>query len=919
MYAGREDWFTLAPVAVPWIEQNLAVPDGPRFGYPLRLSRRQMRNVAESFLFELQPDGTFLRVRRRVMIVEGKGSGKALGLSTVLPSPDGDKTMGTVEVGDRLYGQHGQPVRVLKVHDVQLGRPCFRVEFSNGATVIADQEHEWIVDQISTDRKFSRVRRVVTTGDMAAAGVASQTTQGDNVARFRLPPCPPLAGDERYDDIGIDPWLLGYWLGDGDSASARLTVGHRDLAWVESQLDELGIVWTRQNTDKRTSERLGISDERRTIRALRALGVCGDKHVPNAVLHASPMVRLAVLQGIMDSDGTVCKKGRCELDFCNERLAQSSATLLRSLGVSVIVRRRPASFDRTRWRMSFTAGSDELPLFRMPRKLARQRRSVSWSDKPRVTAVEPAGSWAVRCITVEGGVFLCTSRNIVTHNSPWSAAVLAFSVRGPSIPYDLDEASGRLVSREDPAALGAIFANSQLQGERTIWRPLRSMLKNGRLKDDRRLWVGDTMIKYEDRLITYDPLTPDSAEGPRSLCAVIEESQYMTSKSQLEAIDIVIRNTGKPDGVVLFPTNAPEAGAGSYAEQTIREADTEAPDNLHLHYPRVAEPCEEPEDPDNKPRVMDEIRTVFGSEALDPKTGWLNAEKTYRDFRASKAGRRMYLNRMTAAAGRLVPADVLHAWSLPGQRIPDGQFVVLGFDGSESEDATALVAVSCTAVPHVETLGVWRATAAERKEGWTIPKLEVAAAFARARERFKVEAVIGDPSSFWKSWFEVELAEDWGSLPWRLVGDRSTPDGFGLVASIWWNNAPAKAESVLSHFIGLLAKADEDPASVGFTHDDADALTSHLLSMVKTKNRGYDSVDKQSDAFEHQIDAGIATMLALWGARQFAVSPDDPEVPKGPPTPAGDAPTAHDPLRARLLGQGGNRPASSVQNRLRGR
>ena len=457
--------------------------------------------------------------------------------------------------------------------------------------------------------------------------------------------------------------------------------------------------------------------------------------------------------------------------------------------------------------------------------------------------------------------------------TPLVAGLAAFRFRGPSIPYDLDEKTGMLVSREDPASLVQVFANSELQGLRTTWRPLVSMLKNGKLKGDKRLWVGDTMIRYEDRLMTYDPLTLDSTEGARPGLAVIEESQYMRSVAKREAIEAVVRNTGKTDGVVLFPTNAPERGGGSYADDAIQTGETGDDEALFVLYPKLAAPLEDFRGIENKPAAIEALAQVYG-ESADPQTGWVDLEGKYKDLIASSddRGRRYYLNESTSASGAIADPALIEEWARPGQTIPDGSYVALGFDGSESDDATALVAVSLTDPRHVETLGIWSATPSERKRGWRIPKNEVKAAFLNAKDRFKVEIVAGDPSIYWKSFFS-ELADDWGHLDLRHAGDRTTRSGWGLVCEVWLNNSPKVAEMVLSEFVDAFEHHDEDGNNeIGFTHDGNETLVRHMNSLVyERKRQRYKGVGKKSQSYDDQNDAGIAVMLGLWAAAQFDI------------------------------------------------
>ena len=82
----------------------------------------------------------------QLIVIAGRpGLGKALALDTPLPTPTGWTTMGAVQVGDQLLGADGKPTTVVGATDVMTGRPCYEVSFSDGTTIVADEQHQWVV------------------------------------------------------------------------------------------------------------------------------------------------------------------------------------------------------------------------------------------------------------------------------------------------------------------------------------------------------------------------------------------------------------------------------------------------------------------------------------------------------------------------------------------------------------------------------------------------------------------------------------------------------------------------------------------------------------------------------------------------------------------------------------------------------
>jgi replicative DNA helicase len=97
-----------------------------------------------------------------VIVAARPAVGKALALGTALPTPTGWTTMGGVAVGDFLVGADGRPTQVVASTEVMVGRPCYRVTFSDGTAIVADAQHQWL-----TDSDFESAVR--TTEDLAGA------------------------------------------------------------------------------------------------------------------------------------------------------------------------------------------------------------------------------------------------------------------------------------------------------------------------------------------------------------------------------------------------------------------------------------------------------------------------------------------------------------------------------------------------------------------------------------------------------------------------------------------------------------------------------------------------------------------------------------------------------------------------------
>jgi deoxycytidine triphosphate deaminase len=346
--------------------------------------------------------------------------GKALALDTEVPTPDGWTTMGEIKAGDWVFDPTGAPVQVLGVTGEIQRRPCREVVFSDGTRVVADLFHEWEV-RSKYDRARRSPYRVISTGEIAASLTVGREYNW-HVAQ---------TGAAQYPEreLAIDPYVLGAWLGDGTSANANITTADSEILAelvvagnavrpTTSPLKYLVGPGTEPHVRDSQTGRYTANDSLQST--LRSLGLLGNKHVPRDYLEASVDQRRALLHGLMDTDGYVDKWGRCELTTVNAHLADAYRELVASLGFRPVIATKRAMLDGRdcgpKYDVTFTP--DE-PVFRLPRKLARQKVTGRFKKGRSIVAVNEVETVPVRCIQVRNrrGAYLITRSFIPTHNS----------------------------------------------------------------------------------------------------------------------------------------------------------------------------------------------------------------------------------------------------------------------------------------------------------------------------------------------------------------------------------------------------------------------------------------------------------------------------------------------------------------------
>ena len=424
----------------------LKLAGGKFEGRPFELHPSQAFKIGS--LFGWKRADTAKRRFRRAYIEEGKGNGKALAIDTPIATPRGFVPMGDLRPGDQVFDETGSPCNVTAVSGVMLERPCYRMRFSDGAEIVADADHLWLTSALRTglakgpksaDAPRKGKPAIRTTAEIAATVRVKASASAHPQAKWNHRVDIAGALDMPAADLSVPPYVLGVWLGDGDTDSARLTVAYSDWEIVENVVAD-GVTAHEQRKHSETTARVALGADPARIQArrcdtlqakLRAAGLIGDKHVPEPYFWASREQRLALLQGLMDTDGAISASGQAEFSVCRERLALDAARLARTLGFKVSVTEGAAKLNGRevgrRWRVCFWP-DDAFPVFKLTRKAARQKappNSRAISRGRMIVACDPVESVPVQCISVDSPsrLFLAGEHLVPTHNSPLAAGI----------------------------------------------------------------------------------------------------------------------------------------------------------------------------------------------------------------------------------------------------------------------------------------------------------------------------------------------------------------------------------------------------------------------------------------------------------------------------------------------------------------
>jgi ATP-dependent DNA helicase RecG len=343
------------------------------------------------------------------------GSGKAQPLDSLVLTPSGFRRMGDLSPRDEVIVPTGEIALVDGVFP-QGERDVWRVVLSDGSSVECDDEHLWIVGT-SCGWHRRQAPKVMTTRE-----IRQDLHKANGSSKWYIPSATPvdLGGDSA---LPLDPYLFGLLLGDG-SFRHNLRVSTVDpeihdavATSVAPECRLVPVAGSRCDYTIQLTRRLGGA-RNPVIQTLRDLGLWGvtahGKFVPEVFKNSSIKNRLALLQGLLDTDGTVDRNG-LSVSLCStsRRLAEDVAWLVRSLGGRARVLPQKAAFNVS------VALPDVFPPFRLTRKAERTRPRPKCNTFRRgIRDVEYVGRKPVQCISVaHPSHAYITDHFTVTHNT----------------------------------------------------------------------------------------------------------------------------------------------------------------------------------------------------------------------------------------------------------------------------------------------------------------------------------------------------------------------------------------------------------------------------------------------------------------------------------------------------------------------
>ena len=272
----------------------------------------------------------------KVLVVAAAGSGKAVTNSTILITPTGKRKVNDIKVGDYLFDRNGNPTKVLGVYP-QGKKEVYELTFGDGRKAKCSKDHIWRVYC-----RGSKNYKDLTVEEILQNNWEGIDNRGHKSHNFSIP-CASAVKYSNNKELTINPYLFGVFLGDGCCTKKPLTLSSNDEEIVNNIKDILNVpkihkengnynwyFYKKLNDNSRIQTEEVFDDYKDFICCYSY-----EKSIPDDFKYTSIENRYALIQGLMDTDGSICyNKGRYNVNFSttSPKLRDDFIEVMGSLG-----------------------------------------------------------------------------------------------------------------------------------------------------------------------------------------------------------------------------------------------------------------------------------------------------------------------------------------------------------------------------------------------------------------------------------------------------------------------------------------------------------------------------------------------------------------------------------------------------------
>lgn len=364
-------------------------------------------------------------------ILGTNGSGKAQPLISKVKIPGGWSLMGDLKIGDYVISRDGSESRITHIFP-QGQKMVYEVTFMDGRSTLATSDHLWKV--------YCAKSYPITPEVMSTEQINEQLKLSPRIASYVWV---DLIESEQSPDIDleVDPYVLGVILGDGCITTNYITISNPDeqiMLEVSKRLKNDLATNVRNVTCPLKCLTYSISNNppkgpgsNYIIAYLKKEGLIGTrshtKFIPEDYLKASTSQRLALLQGLLDTDGYIAKHSTVSFTTTSEKLSLQVQYLVRSLGGIARISEKKPRYNHNgvikEGRLAYIVNirykkPSDLFLLDRKKERANDNNQYAASIRLKIKSITPHSFQECQCIRIDHPEHLyITDDFIVTHNS----------------------------------------------------------------------------------------------------------------------------------------------------------------------------------------------------------------------------------------------------------------------------------------------------------------------------------------------------------------------------------------------------------------------------------------------------------------------------------------------------------------------
>lgn len=333
---------------------------------------------------------------------------KGFPLDTEIPCEKGFTLMQDIKVGDKVFDGDGNLTIVKNISEIHYN-PCYKITFDTNESIVCDNEHRWEIYTGTGKSKYQNKKSIWTTEDIFKY-------YQNNVQKIRIK---NSTIQTKEIELPIDPYVLGCWLGDGNSYFGRITNMNPKL-WEEIKKRgyELGKDVSNKQSKAEDKTIFGLS------KSLQRLNLLQNKHIPDIYLRGSFSQRLDVLRGFMDTDGHFNRKRkRNVMETTKEWQADAIQNLVSSLGYKATkFNIKKSGFNKKNipaFQVWFTMDISPYLSKNEDYEVIMEEVKFFNSQYRYIKSIEKTDMIPTKCIEVESSLhtYLITRNYLKTHNS----------------------------------------------------------------------------------------------------------------------------------------------------------------------------------------------------------------------------------------------------------------------------------------------------------------------------------------------------------------------------------------------------------------------------------------------------------------------------------------------------------------------